>query len=80
MNGLVSFLASANGRIARIVAGIVLIVIAWLVGGTAGWIIGIIGLVPIAAGVFDFCLLAPLMGLPFSGGGIRARKRSGPAR
>ncbi|HMM29889.1 MAG: DUF2892 domain-containing protein [Chloroflexota bacterium] len=75
MNSLVQFLASMNGRILRAVAGIVLIVLGWAVGDTAGWIIAIIGLIPLAAGVFDFCLLAPLMGLPFWGRDIRRRTR-----
>lgn len=71
MDSLVHFLASMNGRVLRAVAGIALLVIGWLVGDTAGWIIAIIGLVPLAAGVFDFCLLAPLMGHPFWGRDIR---------
>jgi len=70
MNSLVQFLASMNGRILRAVAGIVLIVVGLVVGDTAGWI-----LIPLAAGVFDFCLLAPLGGLPFWGRDIRRRAK-----
>ena len=33
-----------------------------------------VGVVPVAAGVFDFCLLAPLFGHPFSGGRIRGAR------
>jgi hypothetical protein len=73
MKGLVPFLSSQTGRIVRAIAGIALIVIGWLVGDTAGWIIGIIGLIPLAAGIFDFCLLAPLMGYGFWGRDIRRR-------
>ncbi len=73
MEGFLQFIASQNGRILRALAGIALIVIGYLVGDTAGWIIAIIGLVPLAAGVFDFCLLAPLMGRPFWGRDIRRR-------
>lgn len=73
MDGLIQFLASQNGRVLRALAGIVLIVIGYLVGDTAGWIIGIIGLVPLAAGIFDFCVLAPLFGRPFWGRDIRRR-------
>ncbi len=73
MDNLFSFLASQNGRIARAVAGIVLIVIGLLgVGGTGGWVLAVIGLVPLAAGVFDFCLLAPLFGKPLRGDALRA--------
>ncbi len=73
MDSFVNFMASSNGRIARIVAGIVLIVLG-LVGldGTAGIIVAVIGVVPVLAGVFDFCLLAPLFGRPFSGPRIRS--------
>ena len=72
MNALFSFLASQNGRITRAVAGIVLIVIGLLVGGTVGWIIVIVGLVPLLAGLLDFCVLAPLFGLPFRGPDLRS--------
>lgn len=75
MNSLVQFLASMNGRILRAVAGIVLIVVGLVVGDTTGWIIALIGLIPLAAGVFDFCLLAPLGGLPFWGRDIRRRAK-----
>lgn len=71
MDQLFSFLASQNGRYARMAAGIILIVIGVLVGGTAGTIIGIIGLVPLAAGAFDFCVFAPLFGLQFRGKDLR---------
>jgi type IV secretory pathway VirB2 component (pilin) len=75
MDSLFSFLASQTGRYARIIVGIVLIVIGLLlVNGDAswGWIVVIVGLVPLAAGVFDFCLFAPLFGKPFKGADLRA--------
>lgn len=61
------FMSEPIGRIIRAVAGLALIGIGFLVGGTVGLIIGIIGLVPLAAGVFNFCLLGPLVGGYFSG-------------
>lgn len=73
MDNLFRFLASQNGRITRAGAGIVLIVVGLLaVGGTAGWVLAVIGLVPLAAGVFDFCLLAALLGKPLQGAALRA--------
>ncbi|MCL4504969.1 MAG: DUF2892 domain-containing protein [Chloroflexi bacterium] len=73
MQGLFSFLGSSSGRITRAVAGIVLIALGlFVVGGTGGAIIAVIGLLPLAAGVFDFCLFAPLAGLPFSGEKLRS--------
>lgn len=75
MNPLISFLASGTGRIVRVVAGLALV--AWgLLGlhGTVGALVAVIGLVPLVAGVFDFCVFAPLFGNPFSGSKIRAGK------
>lgn len=70
--GLIKFLASMNGRILRGVAGIALIAIGLLVvEGTGGIILAVVGLVPLAAGVFDFCLFAPLFGASFWGKQIR---------
>ncbi len=75
MNPFVSFLASPAGRIVRIAAGIALIVWGWFgLGGTTGIIVTIVGLVPLLAGVFDFCVFAPLFGAPLSGSKIRAAK------
>ena len=73
MNPFVSFMASTVGRLARIVAGIVLIALGLLVvGGTGGTIIAVVGVVPLLAGLLDFCLFAPLFGNPLSGPKIRA--------
>ena len=73
MNPFISFMASSTGRIVRIVAGLLLIVWGWFgLSGTTGTIVAVIGLVPLAAGIFDFCVLAPLFGAPFSGPKIRA--------
>lgn len=75
MNPFIAFMASTNGRIARIIAGVALIALGLLVmNGTGGIIVAVIGLVPLAAGVFDFCVFAPLFGNPFSGAEIRAGK------
>ena len=75
MNPFVSFMASAAGRVVRIVAGIALVVWGWFgLGGTVGIIVAIIGLVPLLAGVFDFCVFAPLFGASLSGPKIRAGK------
>ena len=72
MKAVFRFLGSMTGRIVRAVAGIILIVIGLLlVKGTGGWILAIVGLLPLAAGVFDRCLFAPLFGLPFVGSALR---------
>jgi hypothetical protein len=73
MNPFVKFMASTTGRIVRIVAGLALIAWGLLgLGGTTGVIVAVVGLVPLAAGLFDFCLFAPLFGNPLSGPKIRA--------
>jgi len=70
--GFVKFMASTAGRILRVVAGLVLIYVGYFViKGVGGDILAVVGLAPIAAGVFDFCLLAPLFGAPLSGKAIR---------
>lgn len=75
MNPLIKFLASTTGRIVRVAAGIALVWWGFLgLGGTTGLVIGIIGLVPLLAGLFDFCVFAPLFGAPLSGPKIRAAK------
>ncbi len=75
MNPFVKFMASTIGRIVRIAAGIALI--AWGLiglGGTTGVIVAVIGAVPLLAGVFDFCIFAPLFGNPLSGPKIRSTR------
>ena len=75
MNPFVVFMASSTGRIVRVVAGIALVVWGWFgIGGATGMIVGIVGLVPLVAGVFDFCVFAPLFGAPLSGPKIRSAK------
>lgn len=65
---IAKFMASSVGRIVRIAAGIVLIALGLLVvKDTAGIILAVVGVLPILAGVFNFCLIAPLFGGPFSG-------------
>lgn len=72
MNPIVKFLASPAGRIIRIIAGIVLVVVGILMHNVGGIILAVVGLVPLLAGLFDFCVFAPLFGAPISGPKIRA--------
>ena len=71
MNAFFSFIASSTGRYVRMAAGIALIVIGLLVGGAGGWILAIIGLVPLGAALLDKCVFAPLFKLPFDGPSLR---------
>jgi hypothetical protein len=73
------FMSQPIGRIIRAVLGLVLIALAFFVmGGTVGTVVGIvvaiigivvgtIGLVLIAAGTFNFCVVAPFVGGYFDG-------------
>lgn len=72
MNGILGFLASPAGRLTRSGLGVVLILVGVLaVTGVLAWIVAAVGVVLLAAGVFDFCVLSPLVGLPFSGPALR---------
>jgi len=72
MNAFFRFLANTTGRVVRIVAGLLLIAIGlFWVQGAVGWILAIVGLVPLLAGAFDKCVFAPLFGLPFNGPQLR---------
>ena len=72
----VSFMKSPTGRALRIALGVLLMIVGInQVGGTLGLLVAAIGVVPIAAGVFNFCLAAPLFGYDINGrpraGGVR---------
>jgi hypothetical protein len=72
MRGLFTFLAGTGGRLARVVAGVILVLVGlFVVEGALSWVLAIVGLVPLLAGVFDFCVFAPLFGLPFVGERLR---------
>ncbi|MGE0878888.1 MAG: YgaP-like transmembrane domain [Acidimicrobiia bacterium] len=72
--GFVKFMSSPAGRGARVVAGIVLILIG-VIGGGGLFALAVIGLVPLLAGAFDVCLFAPLFRQPLQGSKIRANQR-----
>jgi ABC-type protease/lipase transport system fused ATPase/permease subunit len=75
-----SFMSSAAGRVLRVVAGLGLIgwgVYLALVASniTTGIILVVVGLLPLVAGLVDFCIFAPLFGAPFSGAQVRMRAK-----
>ena len=63
----VTFMGSTAGRAVRVVAGLALIGAGIAVGGTAGVVIAVVGVVPLAAGTFNLCLFAPLFGCDLRG-------------
>ena len=73
MKSFVKFMVSMSGRILRIVAGLAIIAIGIFLLPNVKWLLIIIGLIPLSAGIFDFCILAPLMGYYLSGKKNRER-------
>jgi hypothetical protein len=71
--GFAKFMSSGLGRGIRIVAGLVLIVLGLVSGGTGGIIVAVVGVVPLVAGVLDVCLFARLFGGPLKGAAARAQ-------
>jgi len=72
------FINSPTGRVVRIIAGLGLI--AWGYtqrATTAGIVLMIVGLIPLAAGAFDWCIISALLGGPLSGATIRGSKTTG---
>lgn len=74
-SGFAQFMSSPAGRVLRVVAGAGMIA-----GGaaihddhrTGGTVLGVAGLVPLSAGLFDVCFISPIFGGPFRGKDIRA--------
>ena len=65
------FMASPLGRGLRVVVGGVLIWVGLsVVQGVAGTILGFVGIVPIATGLLNVCLLGPLIGAPMKGSAL----------
>jgi len=74
MNAVFRFLASPTGRVVRFIAGAILIALGLIwVKGTGGWVLAIVGLIPLLAGLFDWCFFAPLFSLPFGGESLRKK-------
>ena len=70
----VKFMTSGMGRGARIVLGLIILSVGLLVvQGTPGLIMAVVALVPIAGGVFDYCLVGAALGYPIWG--AEARKK-----
>lgn len=70
--GFAKFMASGAGRLLRMIAGLVLIVCGLLAThGTLEVVLGLLGIVAFAAGLFNFCLIAPFLGVPFLGKNLK---------
>jgi hypothetical protein len=60
------FMSSAAGRLIRIVAGAALVIVGvFVMGNVLGFVLAVVGLVPLLAGITNVCVFAPLFGGPF---------------
>lgn len=72
------WMARPLGRGLRIVMGLVIVLLGFTqIDGTWGNVVAFLGLVPIAAGTLNFCLIAPLIHAPFWGRDALAGPRPG---
>lgn len=61
------FMATGLGRGVRIVAGLVLIGVGIDLGGVLGLVLGLVGLLFVAVGATNVCLIAPILRAPIKG-------------
>ena len=68
MDSVILLLLSTPGKMLRVVVGLVVIGVGILIiQGTAGFVVAVIGLIPIFAALAKVCLIAPLFGYTFEG-------------
>ncbi len=66
------FMAKPLGQIIKVASGAAIIWWGWTMGGTAGTIVMVVGVIPVIGGVFNVCGIAPFIGVPFKGKDILA--------
>ncbi|NOX29951.1 MAG: sugar porter family MFS transporter [Actinobacteria bacterium] len=64
---IAAWLGGTGGRVARIVLGAALVIAGVAIGGVAGTIVALIGLVPIGLGMSNRCLISKAIGAPWKG-------------
>lgn len=69
------FMASSAGRDIRMAVGIAPLLAGLVVGGIGGWMLTAFGLLLVAAGMFDFCLITGLVDNIWSGQEVREHGR-----
>lgn len=73
---LIDTIGSQPGRVLRIVAGVGIITTGPRRGGPGGRVLAAAGVVPLAAGVADVCVLGPLVHGPLQGESFRQHRRA----
>jgi len=69
------FMASPAGRGIRVAAGVALIIAGLAIGSAGGYVLAIVGVLPLLAGALNVCVLAPILKAPFSGKAVLADQR-----
>ena len=72
-SGFAKFINTTTGRWVRIIAGILLVAWGYSMDGTTGTVVLIVGLVPLVAGLFNWCLVSALLGGPIQGSKVAGR-------
>ena len=68
MDALISFLQSPSGRMLRVILGLGVIVVGILfLQGMAGFLVAVIGLIPICTAHSGVCVIGPFFGYTFEG-------------
>lgn len=68
----VKFMTSGMGRGARIALGLMILSVGlFVVQGMLGTIMAVVALIPLAGGVFDYCIVGAVLGYPFWGAEAR---------
>jgi hypothetical protein len=66
--GFARFMATGLGRLLRMVVGLALVLYGVFgAHGALEYVLSLVGVVAFAAGLFNFCTIAPLIGAPFRG-------------
>lgn len=71
--GFVAFIASPAGRWLRVLVGLGMLIGGVRAATPAGNLLAFFGLIPLAAGTFDFCVLGKFFAGSYSGGKIREK-------
>jgi len=61
------FMASFWGRALRVIVGAIIIWWGLTLAGVAEWIAIVVGSIFVLVGLFNVCLIAPFLGVPFRG-------------
>jgi hypothetical protein len=71
-SGFGQFMSTTAGRAVRVVAGVGLIAWGLAMGDAGGYVLAAVGLVPLAAGALDRCLITGLAEGRWTGDSVRA--------